>query len=156
MSLIPSVKKGQLELQDTTLTLQINLHEGLLLMAALDDALGLPEGQTQKQINAFYLQLLESLMLLGVRERQLLLNEASLEALACLLRRFRNQPIEVALRDNLSQRRISQVEEEALYLKASLSAVDELTQVLAPFFSNINKQLKDGRINLQDPKGVYF
>ncbi len=156
MSLIASVKKGQLELQDSTLTLQINLHEGLLLMAALDAALGLPEDHTQKQINAFYLQLLESLMLLGVRERQLLLNEASLEALACLLRRFRNQPIEQSLRENLSQRRLGQVEEEALYLKASLAAVDELTQVLAPFFSNINKQLQEGRIQLQDPKGVYF
>lgn len=156
MRLIASVKKGQLELQDTSLTLQMNLHQGLLLMAALDEALGLPDTQTQKQINAFYLQLLESLMLLGVRERQLVLNEASLEALACLLRRFRNQPMEVALRDNLSQRRLGQVEEEPLYLKASLSAVEELTQVLSPFFSNINQQLKDGRINLQDPKGVYF
>ncbi len=156
MSLIVNVNKSQLELQDTTLTLQINLHEGLLLMAALDEALNLPERQTQKKINDFYSQLLESLMLLGVRERQLVLNEASLEALACLLRRFRNQPIEKVLRDNLSQRRISQVEEEALYLKASLSAVEELTQVLAPFFSNINQQVQEGRISLQDPEGIYF
>lgn len=156
MSLLPSVNKGQLELQDQTLRLQMSLHQGLVLMTALDKQLNLPEKQTQKLINDFYLNLLESLMLLGVRERQLLLNEASLEALACFLRRFRGKPIAKALRENLSQRRISQVEEEALYLQAKLSAIEELTEVFSPFFNHLENQVKEGRIKLQDPKGIYY
>lgn len=156
MSLVAHINNGQVELQDTTLSLQMNFHEGLKLVTALDEQLELPELQTQQLVNEFYQNLLESLILLGVRERQLLLNEASLEAMACLLRRFRGKPLEIALRDNLSQRRISQIEEEAFYLKNNLTATEELTQVLAPFFSHINKQVKEGRINLQDPKGIYF
>jgi|SRR5690554_2116744 len=156
MSLTPRVNKGQLELQDQSLILQMNLHEGLLLTATLNEQLGVAEQQTQKLINSFYLTLLESLMLLGIRERQLLLNEASLEALACLLRRFRGKPLAKALRENLSQRRISQVEEEALYLQSKLSATEELAQVLAPFFNHLDKQVKEGKIKLQDPKGTYF
>lgn len=156
MSLIAKIKNGQLELEDQTLTLQMNLHEGLILAAALDENQDAPEAPTQKLINTFYLSLLESLMLLGVRERQSLLNEASLEVLACLLGRFRGKPIAKVLRGNLSTRRLSQIEEETHYLQAKLSAKEELTQVLAPFFSHLDKQVKEGRIKLQDPKGLYF
>lgn len=156
MSIIPKVKNSQLELKDQTLTLQMSLHEGVQLLAELDEQLALPDNNTDQLVKGFYQNLLQSVMLLGTRERQLLLNETSLRALACLLRRFRGQKLERDLRENLSQRRIGQVEEEALYSQASLSTSEELAQVLKPFFSHINEQIKEGKIKLQDPKGIYF
>ncbi|GLR63368.1 hypothetical protein [Marinospirillum insulare] len=156
MSLDVQINNHQLEVLDTSLSLQMSLFEGLHLAAALDEQLNGSDQSSQTLVNKFYQNLLESLMLLGVRERQLLLNEASLEAMACLLRRFRGKPIAKALRENLSQRRISQVEDEAYYLKTELSAAEELSQVLMPFFNHLDQQVKESKIKLQDPKGIYF
>ncbi|MBE0507776.1 MAG: hypothetical protein IBX50_13880 [Marinospirillum sp.] len=156
MSLEPYVRNGQLHLEDQTLTLSLNLHQGLQLMAELDQHLDNSELRTEKIIEAFHHKLLESLLLLAPRERQALLQEASLAATACLLRMFRGKKMEDLLRANLSQRRISQVEEEPLYLGRSLTPAEELSQVLAPFHCKMEEQIKAGRIELQDPQGIYY
>lgn len=156
MSLEPYVRNGQLFLEDQTLTLRLNLHHGLQLLAELDQQLGIKEARTEKTIADFYHKLLESLLLLAPRERQALLQEASLEATACLLRMFRGTKMEDRLRANLSQRRISQVEEEPLYIGRSLPPAEELHQVLAPFHCRMEEQIKAGRIELQDPQGIYY
>jgi hypothetical protein len=156
MSLEPYVRNGQLHLDDQTLSLTLALHDGLHLAVELDRALTLAEHPSERLIEGFYRNLLDSLLLLPPRERQGLMQEASLEAIACLLRIFRGQPLEEQLRSNLSSRRISQIEEEPLYLARNLPAADELTQVLAPFHRKVEEQVLAGRITLQDPRGIYY
>lgn len=156
MSLEPYVRNGQLHLEDRTLTLKLGLHDGLQLAVELDRQLQLKESLSETLIEGFYRNLLDSLMLLSPRERQTLLQEASLEATACLLRIFRGQPTEEQLRSNLSQRRLSQIEEEPLYLARTLPPADELAQVLAPFHRKVEEQVLAGRIELQDPQGCYY
>lgn len=147
---------SQLVLGEQSISIEMSQHEGLVLLATLHSQLGISARNTEKTISSFYSNLLLSLNLLGNHQRQQILAEASLPALAALLRRFKQQPEAQFIRQNLSQRRLSQVEEEASYLATDLTPVEELVEILAPFYSKINEHLQQGELHLKDPKGIYF
>lgn len=152
MSLEPYIRHGQLYLEDRTLSLKLGLHQGLQLLASLDQEMD-PEGQlTLQTLSGFYRNLLDSVMLLPTRTRQALIQETPLETLAGLLRLFRDTPTEAILRNNLSQRRLGQIMEEPLYLARQTPTANTLCQALAPFY----RKLEEGRIKLQDPQGIYY
>lgn len=170
MSLVPQLNGNLLELQDETLTLQLSLHEGLQLLNKIDQALlnidSLDDTSLDTQtlnsqtlnsqavVKDFYNRLFESLQLLGTRERQLLIGDASLMALTCLMHLFKGQPAEKILRDNLSQRRISQIEDELSYFDLDLNKM--LDESLLPFFNSLTAKLEEKELTLQDPQGIYF
>lgn len=164
MSLNLKITNDSLELQDKTLVLQLNFHQSLQLLNAIDQALAsLEENNNEAKANEletleiikyFYSSLVESLMLLGTRDRQLFLSDASPSALTCLMYLFKGKPAEQLLRDNLSQRRINQIEDELNYFKLDLNKL--LDEFLLPFFTSLNHRLKEKEITLQDPKGIYF
>ncbi len=176
MSLAFKKNNNKLVLQDETLALQLNLHEGLQLLNKIDqalidlinntdlqekdfkvEALASIESRSLNSLNvakSFYCNLLESLMLLGTRDRQLLVGDAPLMTLTCLMYLVKGQPAEKLLRDNLSQRNLNKVDEELSYFNLDLNAI--LDDFLLPFFNNLNLRLKEKGLTLQDPQGIYF
>ncbi len=163
MSLTLEKNDQVLELQDETLTLELNFHQGLQLLNTIDQALintteiiNLDPNKlrTLDTVKSFYSDLLGSLMLLGVRDRQFLISDASPMTLTCLMYLFKGQPVEQLLRENLSQRRMSQIEDEANYFELDLET--GLDACLLPFFDKVNHWLKEKEITLQDPQGIYF
>lgn len=156
MSLEPYIRHGQLYLEDRTLALQLGLHQGLQLLATLDQNVDPDAELTLQTLSGFYGNLLDSVMLLPARARQAVIQETPLETLAGLLRLFRDTSTEAALRSNLSQRRLSQVLDEPLYLSKQPPSVAQLCQVLAAFYQKLEEQSCDGRIKLQDPQGIYY
>lgn len=171
MSLVLQLNNNQLELQDETLTLQLSLHEGLQLLNKIDqafidaidnkslvsktvDSLDIKALDSLSVIKFFYNRLFESLMLLSARDRQLLISDASLMALTCLMYIFKGQPAEKVLHENLSQRRISQIQDELSYYELDLNKM--LDEFLRPFFNNLNAKLVEKKLTLQDPQGIYF
>lgn len=156
MNLDVVVRDQQLILQDQVLHLNMNLHDGLLLLIALDQAIGTDERQIRKTLEHFYQQLMQSLLLLQPRQLQDLLREASLETLACLLRLFKHQPLEKSIQQHLSHRRLEQIRDEPLYDGPDAPTIDQFKQALAPFFANVLNKARQGDLKLRDPEGVYF
>lgn len=156
MSLDVVVRDQQLILQDQVLCLNMNLHDGLLLLIALDQVIGTDEQHIRKTLEQFYRQLMQSLLLLPPRQLQDLLREASLETLACLMRLFKHQPLEKSIQHHLSNRRWEQIRDEPLYEGLDIPSIDQFKQALAPFFANVLNKARQGDLKLRDPEGVYF
>ncbi|SFC19193.1 hypothetical protein SAMN05660443_1817 [Marinospirillum celere] len=142
----------RLELQDQLLGLEIGLHESLMLLAELDEILELPTKESQQLLRLYYQHYLGSLLLLPPRERQFLLQEASLEALACLLKMLQGTASEVQLRANLSQRRLRQLEEEPIFQASRPPSSTLLKETLGGFFEQLDQRILNGELQLPDPK----
>lgn len=176
MSLTLQTNENKLVLQDEALALQFNLHEGLQLLNKIDKALinlinntdlkgkdfkddalasiKIKSLNTLEVTQSFYCSLLESLMLLGTRDRQLLIGDAPLMVLTCLMYLVKGKPAEQLLRDNLSQRNLNKIDEELSYFDLDINTI--LDDFLLPFFNHLNSRLAEKKLTLQDPQGIYF
>lgn len=147
-----NVENQWVSLKDQLLRLDLDQHEALMLLAELDTALEQPAKESQALLKLFYQHYLSSLLLLPPRERQFLLQEASLEALACLLKMLQGTASETQLRANLSQRRLRQLEEEPIFQAARPPSASLLKETLGGFFELLGQKVARGELILPDPK----
>jgi len=146
----------KLALKDQFLSLEISLHDSLMLLAEMDELLEKPGKESYALLSDYYQRQLNSLLLLPARERQSLLQDASLEALACLLKMLKGTSAEVLLKQNLSQRRLRQLEEEPVYRQTRPPEITTLKTALSGFFQLLDDKVLSGEIQLPDPDEPYY
>jgi len=149
-------QQHHLALQDQFLRLEISLHDGLILLAEMDELLENKEQQSYELLISYYQRQLNSLLQLPARERQDLLQEASLEALACLLKVLKGMAAEVLLKQNLSQRRLQQIAEEPIYQQRRQPDLKTLKAALSSFFQQLEQRVQLGEIQLPDPDEPHY
>ncbi|WP_404416861.1 FliG C-terminal domain-containing protein [Marinospirillum sp.] len=151
-----TLSNQKLALEDQFLSLEISLHDGLMLLAEMDELLEKPGQESYTLLGSYYQRQLSSLLQLPARERQSLLQDVSLEALACLLKMLKGTSTEVLLKQNLSQRRLRQLEEEPVYQQSRPPEIATLKSALSGFFQHLDDKVSQGEILLPDPDEPHY
>lgn len=151
-----TLSNQKLALKDQFLSLEVSLHDGLMLLAEMDELLEKPSKESYSLLGSYYQRQLSSLLQLPARERQSLLQDVSLEALACLLKMLKGTSAEVLLKQNLSQRRLQQLEEEPVYRQQRQPDLATLKLALSGFFQQLDDKVQSGEIQLPDPNEPHY
>ncbi|WP_114417723.1 FliG C-terminal domain-containing protein [Marinospirillum perlucidum] len=149
------IKEQQVHLKDRFISWKLSLHAALMLLADLNEQLP-GDDSNYALLRTYYQRQLSSLLLLPPRERQQLLQDLNLEALACLLKILEGSASHDQLKRNLSHRRLQQLEEEPVYQKVGAPSIEDLQKGLEDFFEQLQERINHGEIQLPDPSEPYY